>query len=1045
MTVKELAKILNATVTEVFEHYKKIFIEIPENEDFVLSIDLVRKAIPNYDSNLEEHSFQNIHIVNSKIEIAETNQENELKFGKIIFWNGIYGFIENKLSKKSIFFRKSSLVNNEKINLLDTVVYDTKESQSEKFAGTFVGCNVKLLAKGNLASEDRYVGTFKKFRQKGGSIESPQIKKHIGFYHSRCYFKNEKIKTNDLVIFCPVKSSKHKDELFCLFAYKLENETDITFLLKQYQDSNIEGIKIHINQLLKSQNIAIEDKFKIELIISEFVDDAQSFYKLKSKLSEYKTLNYIPKYDIIKEHCENTYLIQLFESNIIEEYDVELMKSYFHKTTADNKRFLIRKFSVNDQTYILEYHIEQLRLEGYLVDINDRLKTLLDIIFREKETQQPELYSRIKEEILTDFDFDNIIQLWLNGYLDVPEQYIINNFNFDNEQLIVAILTKKDLKFDETISKIFEEYFLKFKKTDFESEYPNLIKRLSVFENKNRERATEIIAVISTFLSDFQKYTLSVFGVKIEKFDLDSYISNHLNEINDYLKIKYILKSRDLNNNYEKYRPIIESISYLGLISFIESNPWNEILKPSGRIIPEYHTNYFLNDIKDFSDCQDFCKPDIYELACEIFETMPKYNVEHIRLWLNGYVDNEKYDYVGFRTLFKELSLNEQKLFKNKGDIFLKGEVLKDSSLVVKPCVQILEETSTYKIYSARLFNLFFEENRIKIRKEDGSYSNSFSDFLATYAFNNISENSILNNYEIRVKLLLNNDIEEIIGLDNIYQSIHTNQIKKALGIVVNPKNISLKENISYVEDWTLVKKIIEYLDVYKEPDYEVINVAEPKNFFRRLDEESGIDSFEQTALYVHEASCDYAIIWENIDFTDDRATYVFKSRRENIKTQLDKLINSITTLSQLRSTLIRTNVNEELVLFKNNLGFIGKIHKKRGDNLSFEIWQNRLNDLMDKPTPLIPSLETQKMLKDWSPETPNHSPVFKNKSKFESKKVRLITDNEIRTVDIAMKEEGHDFALQENLDNKDIERKHKIYNSLKSFNESLSEILIIK
>jgi vacuolar-type H+-ATPase subunit F/Vma7 len=48
MTVKELAQELNATVPEIFEHYQKIMVKIPEDENYELNEDLVKRAIPNY-------------------------------------------------------------------------------------------------------------------------------------------------------------------------------------------------------------------------------------------------------------------------------------------------------------------------------------------------------------------------------------------------------------------------------------------------------------------------------------------------------------------------------------------------------------------------------------------------------------------------------------------------------------------------------------------------------------------------------------------------------------------------------------------------------------------------------------------------------------------------------------------------------------------------------------------------------------------------------------------------------------------------------------
>ncbi|HQD13648.1 MAG TPA: hypothetical protein PLW43_11930, partial [Chitinophagales bacterium] len=49
MTVSELANKLNTTVSEVFEHYKKILVDIPQDENYVLTTEQIMRAIPpNY-------------------------------------------------------------------------------------------------------------------------------------------------------------------------------------------------------------------------------------------------------------------------------------------------------------------------------------------------------------------------------------------------------------------------------------------------------------------------------------------------------------------------------------------------------------------------------------------------------------------------------------------------------------------------------------------------------------------------------------------------------------------------------------------------------------------------------------------------------------------------------------------------------------------------------------------------------------------------------------------------------------------------------------
>ena len=50
MTVAELAQKLNASVPEIFEHYKKILEDIPQDENYVLTTEQIKRAIPKYEA-----------------------------------------------------------------------------------------------------------------------------------------------------------------------------------------------------------------------------------------------------------------------------------------------------------------------------------------------------------------------------------------------------------------------------------------------------------------------------------------------------------------------------------------------------------------------------------------------------------------------------------------------------------------------------------------------------------------------------------------------------------------------------------------------------------------------------------------------------------------------------------------------------------------------------------------------------------------------------------------------------------------------------------
>jgi len=73
MTIAELAKELNATVHEVFEHYKKISVDIPQDENFVLSTDLIKRAIPKYQGDIHQAPVSEI---NAKPKLITTRLED---------------------------------------------------------------------------------------------------------------------------------------------------------------------------------------------------------------------------------------------------------------------------------------------------------------------------------------------------------------------------------------------------------------------------------------------------------------------------------------------------------------------------------------------------------------------------------------------------------------------------------------------------------------------------------------------------------------------------------------------------------------------------------------------------------------------------------------------------------------------------------------------------------------------------------------------------------------------------------------------------------
>lgn len=77
MTVSELANKLNTTVSDIFEHYKKILVDIPQDENYVLTAEQVKRAIPNYKAveDSENTEFQTEKLSTTRLEDIKSRLE----------------------------------------------------------------------------------------------------------------------------------------------------------------------------------------------------------------------------------------------------------------------------------------------------------------------------------------------------------------------------------------------------------------------------------------------------------------------------------------------------------------------------------------------------------------------------------------------------------------------------------------------------------------------------------------------------------------------------------------------------------------------------------------------------------------------------------------------------------------------------------------------------------------------------------------------------------------------------------------------------------
>ena len=448
------------------------------------------------------------------------------------------------------------------------------------------------------------------------------------------------------------------------------------------------------------------------------------------------------------------------------------------------------------------------------------------------------------------------------------------------------------------------------------------------------------------FNRDFKSFVDFIFNNSKPRFEVQSFTLKYLDKINDYYKIKYLLIDRNYNNQI-----LINSISLDGLKQYIYTNPWKDLENRIYRNTFEDSCIYFLKDIEKFTDIIPEYKKNINLLAEEIFNTItPKYTVSHLRLWLDDYDLDNKFDYIGFNQCFKELTLEEQHKFVKKAYEFKLEEHKNNILLKIKPCFDIIERNKEFVIYKARLCNFFFQDGMLKLRIASGDFTDYFQEYRSSYAFNNIDESDPLNEFHLKVTVNFNYKINEIIGFDSIIDTIQRNSHSFEL----NSKNAgdNLEEiNLAYIKDFDLIDKIKDYLYKNQQPDFKIIYFSEASDFFPSKNILGEAKNGILSGLFIHHYTPDeYAIIWGNIDFTEDRATYVFKSNTIDVQKKIVEISKAITKGRNLRSTLI-SKESPELIA---DLGYVGKINNHRGEINPFKIWKNRLFEILNEPIPII-------------------------------------------------------------------------------------------
>jgi len=302
--------------------------------------------------------------------------------GNIIYWNPTfgYGFIECPDLSTSIFFHKSNCTY-ESLQLFDNVSFQTSVANSKKYKGRKAAIEINLIERGNLKNYDLRIGTIKNWNGKFGFIDYPTDGKKIFLFHTRL-LHSKSIQNDDLVIFNPVVSTKDTSQLFAFFAYPLSFEKDVSFLKSQYEKYQIPALKDYILNIANNLELTLTERFELELMNLGLISTSEDYLKLADLLKRYsKDFSFIADYYLLSKYVSTTYLIQLWESDIIYSYDIDTIKDYFYRANANTKRLIIQKLTEIDKDVIIDKYFIYLQNLNKLERINNDLKIFLDLIY----------------------------------------------------------------------------------------------------------------------------------------------------------------------------------------------------------------------------------------------------------------------------------------------------------------------------------------------------------------------------------------------------------------------------------------------------------------------------------------------------------------------------------------------------------------------------------------------------------------------------------------------------------------------------------------
>jgi len=148
----------------------------------------------------------------------------------------------------------------------------------------------------------------------------------------------------------------------------------------------------------------------------------------------------------------------------------------------------------------------------------------------------------VEKIVLENLRSEEVIDLWLGGYLELSEEYILEHFDIDNSVQVKRLLNRQSMEnniYKTTFKKLYEQYFLDFKNSEFEEEYPKLVKRLLIYKEGFSKDFSQTFEILELKFNVHQKFLLWIFNAPVS-FDAKKYVIEYVDRLSDYHKIRFL-------------------------------------------------------------------------------------------------------------------------------------------------------------------------------------------------------------------------------------------------------------------------------------------------------------------------------------------------------------------------------------------------------------------------------------------------------------------------------------------------------------------------